>query len=821
MASASITADRPVRRLTLSRQEVVRGTALVRLVASTCTASMCLSALAPVQAQTQTPVLEEIIVTARKRAENLQNVPISASVMFGARLTTSAISTLEELHAHVPNLFMTETAISSNLFIRGIGSGVNQGFEQSVGLYVDGIYHGRAQLTRAPFFDLERVEILRGPQSTLLGKNSVAGALSLVTRRPTDAWEADLTARYAPEFGDAEINGVVSGPLHPRLRGRVALRGRQSDGYMHNVTAGRDEPSRDERALRISLDWDLATHGRLYLKAETASFDVTGRQIEIVEDRPAATGPFTGLTYGQILTGIFQQPAAVLDSRLDYRRNSNGDSSRNDTEGVVLALDWDLGGLTLTSITGHMAYDYQELCDCDFTAANLFRSVFSEDFDQKSQELRFTSPTGKVVQYVTGVYWERGKLEFFDALQIDENSALLALVDANPSIPMPPFPPQPGTVLLGNTASPREFTQQSDVAALFAHATWHAADLWRVSFGGRFTREKKEATRTLTLTNLDTTPLDPQMAPLTVALYNTLFNATPHALAGHRRKDKFMPSLAIEWDATGNVLAYVAATKGFKSGGFDVRSNNPPENPLFPASVGSFMFDDEEALNLEIGTKMVIGGGRAELHAALYSTRYADLQVSMYDGTLGFNVGNAGSATARGLELETRYLITGNLTLSGALALTDFQYRRFFGQCHFGRQPDAPDGINCDYRGKTNQYTPDWSGILSTDWHRPVGRRLQFRWMADLSFTDSYLLSPTLHPDAVQRRHGKFDSRVSVGSREGSWEVAVLGRNLTDEATSRHGNETPLAGSIFGAPGFFYFIDPPRSVALQATFRFR
>ena len=685
---------------------------------------------------------------------------------------------------------------------------------------MDGVYHGRAQLARMPFFDLERIEVLRGPQSTLFGKNSIAGALNLVSREPTDSFEAELSERYEPEFGENELAGIVSGPLTSRLRGRASLRTRESDGYITNSLLSRDEPSRDEDGIRLGLAWDVNDKLSIDFKAESTTFDVTGRQLEIVEDRPAASGPFAGLTYGQILAGVFRQPAAVLDHTRDYRRGSSGDFSNNDTEDGVLTIDWSVGELTLTSITGYSAYDYQELCDCDFTAANVFMAQFSEDFDQQSQELRITSPTGGAFEYLAGVYWQRNEFDFFDSFAVDQNSVLVALVNANPAIPRPPFPPLPGSTLLANTAAPRTFTQQAELAALFAHATWNASERWRVSFGARVTRETKEATRKFSITNLDGTPLNPLTAPLTVVLYNTLFNATPHSLAGEREQTKPMPSMAVEWDVSPSVLAYLSATKGFKSGGFDARSNNPPVNPLFPASRGSFEFDDEEAINLELGTKIRIGGGRGELYGALYDTDYKNLQVSTYDGTLGFNVGNAGEARARGVEVETRYRVTEDFTLIGGLALTDFEYREYFGQCYFGRLPDAPDGINCDYRGMTNQYTPDWSGIVSSDWRVRLGDRLTLRWNVDVRFTDDYLLSPTLNPDAVQDAYAKIDTRVSIGRSDRQWEIALIGTNLTDEETLSHENETPLAGTTFGAPGFFGFVDPPRSFALQGIFRF-
>ena len=204
---------------------------------------LTLTAGAPVRAQ---DVIEEIIVTAQSREQGLQDIPISVSVIPGVKLLESNIQKVQDLQFSVPNFTMTETGISTNIFIRGIGSGINQAFEQSVGYYVDGVHYPRGQQARAPFLDLERVEVLRGPQLILFGKNSVAGALNITTVKPTEVFEGYLTTIY--EFGEEEIitEGAVSGPLTDRLRARVAARFRDADGYVRNLTLSRNEPQRKD-----------------------------------------------------------------------------------------------------------------------------------------------------------------------------------------------------------------------------------------------------------------------------------------------------------------------------------------------------------------------------------------------------------------------------------------------------------------------------------------------------------------------------------------------------------------------------------------------
>ena len=235
--------------------------------------------------------LSEIIVTAQKRSESLQDVPIAVSAVSGTKIAEAGILKIEDLKNYVPTLFMTETAIGNNISIRGIFSGVNPGFEQSVGTYVDGVYRGRPQQTRAPFLDLERVEVLRGPQSILFGKNSVAGALNITTARPTREFDAMVSALYEPRYEEQDISAHISGPFTDRFRGRLAASYRETDGHIHNATLSTEDPSREETAVRAWLEFDVTDTVTASLKAEHGEFDVVGRQIEIDQEVPVQARP--------------------------------------------------------------------------------------------------------------------------------------------------------------------------------------------------------------------------------------------------------------------------------------------------------------------------------------------------------------------------------------------------------------------------------------------------------------------------------------------------------------------------------------------------
>jgi outer membrane receptor protein involved in Fe transport len=657
-----------------------------------------------------------------------------------------------------------------------------------------------------PFLDLERVEVLRGPQSTMFGKNSIAGALNISTARPTESLEAELRLLYEPDFDESKLDGFISGPLSETLNGRLAVRWRDVDGYMHNLTLVRTEPKREERALRGTLSWRPTENLDVTLKLETGTFDVTGLNVEIVEDRPSVFGYFIGFTYAQILQA-FGGDASVANNFQDYRRSSRGDTNDNDTSEYVLSVDysgWD--DLTLTSITAFSAYEAAEPIDIDLTGANVFNGFMGEDYDQFSQELRLTSPSGGDFEWLAGLFYQASDLAYFDSLLVPDTSILVSIIDAaeGPGVGM----------LVANTGTPRTLDQDTATVALFGQATWRVSDRTRLTFGGRLSRDEKTGARKMTITDMEGNPLSPEIDPFTQGLYKALFNMTNHNLRGTRDETRFMPSFSAQHGVSEGAMVYLSYARGAKSGGYDARSNNAPEDG------GTFEFGDEVADSLELGAKLSLAEGRAELNLALFYTEYDDLQVSTYDGVLGYNVSNAARAVSQGLELDGRWLATDRLLFSGAFAWTDFEFKEFQGQCWFGRPPDALDGINCDYAGQTNLLTPEYSGTLSATWFDEFSNGMGFDAALDLLFSGDYLLTPTLDPRFVQDSYVRLNGRLALTLPGGQWEIALVGKNLTDEVIVNYGNYPPLAGPTFGALGFFAFIEQPRSVALQVTWKY-
>jgi outer membrane receptor protein involved in Fe transport len=230
----------------------------------------------------------------------------------------------------------------------------------------------------------------------------------------------------------------------------------------------------------------------------------------------------------------------------------------------------------------------------------------------------------------------------------------------------------------------------------------------------------------------------------------------------------------LQYQFSPRTMAYVAVSRGYKAGGFDARSNRPPPN-------GTFEFEDERATAWEAGVKGESANGRSQGSLTAFVTDYKDLQTSAFDSRIGFNVGN-GSAIVRGIEFNGRWRPVRSLNLSASMALLDFEWTKYNGQCSFGQAPTADDGINCDYKGKTNQLAPEMTGTLSAEHTQLIG---SFKLIStlDVARSSSYLESLNLDPNARQDAFIKLNARIGFGDIADRWQVALIGRNLTDEQT--------------------------------------
>lgn len=767
---------------------------------------LCASGVA--SAQTSEPkILEEVLVTSQKRVQTLQEVPISVAAVTGEKIERMGVENLEDLTAYVPNIHFTETGLSTQMRIRGIGSDNSQGFEQSVGVYKDGIYHSRAQLFRAPMFDVERVEVMRGPQGTLFGKNSIAGAVDIITAKPTDEFEGRISGSYETEFKTKELNGFVSGPLSETLNGRLAVRYYDDPGYMVNTFKNSDEPETEEQSIRGSLAWEASDNLDVLFVAEHDTFDVKGRAIEITQDIASAGG----VTYQQILSGF----GATFDSNLDFRRQSNSpEFSENEIDSLTLRADYQLGDYTITSLTGGLRFEYNENCDCDFTPVDFFHLDMYEDYEQFSQEIRIASPEDTNFSWIAGAFFQTYDQTFNDDFNTPAASPLAPIV-ATRVIPalQPQLPFLQYSPLFPGSRISRRFNQSSDTWAVFVDGTWRATDRLSLNVGARFTEEDKNADKTLNVVDIASGNLinDTNLANIFTYIFRTdTEQGTGHSVAASRSESAFTPALTITFDVNDDVMSYAKISKGFKAGGFDPRTNK----------AARFEFEEEKVTAVELGSKMRFMEGRSELNVAVFHMDYEDLQVSQFDGAVGFNIGNANSTIVQGIEIDGRLQVTNNLTASYGAAMLDFEYEDFTnGNCYFGQEEDFTVGTDefCDYTGLRGVYTPELTLNMGLQYIRPIGS-LEFISGIDVQWVDEQQVHVNLDPRGEIDAYTMLDARLGIEGN--NWGLALLGKNLLDEDIISYSANMPLSERFFATNTYYSFVRRPRTVAVEATFKF-
>lgn len=765
--------------------------------------------------QDQKLKLERIEVTSQRRVESVQDVPISVAALGAEQLDSYSIEKVEDLQFFVPNLSMSETGLSTQTFIRGIGTGNNQGFEQSVVQFVDGVSYARQQLTRAPFFDMERAEVLRGPQSILFGKNAIGGALNFTTA----SVEEDTTGKVSLNLGERgiqEFQGVINGALvESKLYGRLSFRRYEEDGYVYNALLERDEPAREDTTLRLKLKYLLSDSTTIDFKYENNQFETVGRQIEILQDQGNPAAPFDAT-----LAGGFGVTTGIVETDLNYVRRANGDFSNNESDVFALTIKSEFDNFDLEATSAWLEYEFDENCDCDFIGANIFTLPMEEQYEQFSQEFRFASNHSGDIQWQTGFYYQDSSLVFGDFLTFP----IGALGDANSSvIPTAVFAitgsAEQGAALSG-VAADRDFTQDAESMSVFGEIVWSVNDQLKVNIGARWSSEEKEGFRQLDLIDITTGQITTN--PFTPLVTAGLFaiesqQTTGHSLTSDRDETAFDPSIKVQYYVNDDFMLYATASKGSKSGGYDARAN----------TVTSFEFEDEQATAIEFGFKNEFWDKRARLNAAIFFTDYEDLQVSQFDGTLGFVIDNA-DAEIRGIEIDGTVLVTEDITLNYAVAYLDHEFTDYSnGNCYYLQQADTanPDraarfdantGL-CDYTGLSGQYTPEITSNLNLRYVRDLSSDLVLKMNVNYNYTDEQNVHQNLDPEWEIDSIGRVDVNIAIEAE--NWGIELLGANITDEEIVTYAGNSPLSGT-FGADTVYGFIGAPATWSLRGYYHF-
>ena len=589
-----------------------------------------------VQASAQT---KDIVITARKRSESAQRVPISVNAIDGGELARQNIKDLFQAVTVVPGaIFSRAPDDGLALTFRGLGTAArSQAFEQSIALFTDGVFLGKSRLYSVGLFDIDRIEFIKGTQSTLLGKNASLGAISIITRQPGDRPSFEGRAGYEFVDGGYQLDAASDLPISDSAAVRLAAHYNDLDGWVHNDITGHDGPEHKDLGLRATVRADVTNRLRV-----TGSYQYSdNRQI--------------GASY-QLVGGDL--PAIYGDNKLDGHtsqftsKTSSGDTEHRTRSNIAsLKGELDIGSHKLVTQTAYVAYNLHNLDDFDFSPDDSNNFDRREKYHQFTQGIRLESPTRGRVDYMAGVFFLSSH---WNSIETQDWA-------------VPGFPPagSPGPGQLFNGPFVNHFVQDQKAYSAFASATWHIAPALRASGGLRYTRETKDIVFGRVA-----------LPPFTVwnSIANPPFDPTPLS-----HKSSFVDGNAsVEYDLGRNAMAYASFGHGSKSGGY-VETNTvavpPPllvDGKVPPALVAAGVaIKDESVRDYEVGIKSYLFDRRLRFNVAAFDTEIKNFQDTVFTGgALGFITFN-GPARSRGVEVESAARLGQHLQLDGGLTYAD------------------------------------------------------------------------------------------------------------------------------------------------------
>ncbi|WP_317929464.1 TonB-dependent receptor [Halioxenophilus sp. WMMB6] len=720
--------------------------------------------------------LEEVVVTAQKRAQDMQDVPIAVTAMNAEMLKEAGITNVNDVAVRTPGFSMGEfNPTQPQLYIRGIGSngdGAANG-EQSVAMFVDGIYVPRSAGTGLELFDIQTIEVLRGPQGTLWGKNAIGGAINITTKKPSQEFEAGVEVT-AGNLGLKQVRGMVNGPLMGEVAGKVSFNSKQRDSYISSVYNPDAEFGEvDSQSLRGQLS---------FLASENLEFLLTANY---GEDERTGAG---SMTDGGMTSMVVD--AAVADGfvpRADFHENYSNfsGSTTSDNKGVSLQADWQLENFDVTSLTSYTENSASFFFNPFGIAPELFSnygplatnvlgplggvdliSTMTEESSLMSQELRLSGGNDNFT-WQTGVYYSVEDVVRDEGAIANAPAFFIASLGIGGALAYSP-----------NQSSTVQDNVTTSIAA-FGEMTFMLSDKLDLILGARFTEETKEYENYATLTALAST------APV-IENYleddNTWRSPTYKAVVTYRFDD--------------DIMSYLSIASGFKSGGFDYIGATETK-PLVP-------FDEETAINYELGVKSVLLDKTLRLNAALFRTDYQDLQVLQQfpcDECGAFPpliTKNAGEAVSQGLELEMTYLVGEHLSFGGSYAYLDATYKELGGDLSIYEGNVLRNAPKNAYTANVGYETELKGGYLKA--------RLEYihKEKAHQSLEN--------YEEAAIPEYRLFNGRIAYTSSNEAWELALWGKNLLDEEYYIHNFNSPSFGST-------HIAATPRSYGLSLTWK--
>lgn len=694
------------------------------LAAAILVASLPATALA----QSGQSVIEEVVVTAQKREQSMQDVSVAVSAFSGDAIEKMGFEEGLDITQQVPNMnffAIFGEASSPSVSLRGISLvNFSDSWESPVSIYVDDVYRGNPAGSAIQLFDLARVEVLRGPQGTLYGRNTTGGLVHYVSNKPTDQLDATASLSYG-SYDEAIVEGALGGPISDGIRGRVAVKSTTNDGWQTNTVDGEKLNDTDSLGYRAQLEFDLGSRADLLLNVHGSEADqqsVGFAHMGYLEsaDAGAATcstsaiqnGKCTSVTFGltgeQAVNGKFD-PEHVASSA------SDGLSTEIDTFGVSAHLNWDIGdNLTFTSITAYEELDKFLQDDGDGTAVIFFDEQYSVDAEQYTQEFRL-SGGGTDSKWVAGLYY------------YEDDRGLLT---------------EAPTTADGLWHRER-VTLDTTSWALFGQYEWDLSQTLTLIAGARYTDEERDFSQ--------------DSGPSFYDIINTTGDLSEDAVTGR---------LGLDWRPQDDTLLYASLSTGFKSGGFSGSYN---ASLAATEPVGS-----EDIINFEVGYKATLLDGRLRLNAAAFTYEVQDYQAQVFltvaDGSV---ITNAGDVTGTGAEVEVTAQVTENFELIGGVGLleTEFDSEQLFFV--------AGDEYTLD--GNELPSAPELTWNLVARYYIGLGNAGELSLQADYAWQDEHFLQIENDPYSHHDSYGIANARISWLSPSARWTVEAFVKNAADE----------------------------------------
>ncbi len=796
---------------------------------------------APASAQSELDGLEEIVVTAQKRAQNIMDVPIAISAISGAQIQESGLKDMFDLQQNVPGLIVSQsqTTTSSNFSIRGIGSTSNNfGVESSVGLYVDGVYRSRQSSMVNELIDVQAAEILRGPQGTLFGKNTASGAINIRTVAPSTTESNAFLEASGGDFGLTRISGATNIPLSDNLAFRGTVYSSQRDGFVDDDVFGKDVYNdRNRFGLRMQLGYESDNDFNMRIIADYSEIDEVccvglSRVDGLFAHDLLAQGQFVpgpdfilALLGGTVYTD-FPYPAGLFPPNVitgvgfeDFRTTTNHlPLSQNEDSGLSVEMNKTFGnGITLTSVTAYRSFDTLDEIDADFTNSDLVNRINIASQDSISQEFRLAGEFGESSHWVGGAYY------FSQGIDSNTNTtggihlqpyvligqpALQDLIDGvnqvsaltGGAVP-PAADPFPADIFSDDIVN-----QEHSGFAVFGQIDWAISEAVTLTLGARYTDEEKDIDARYTQTNNGPAP---DLAAIGLNLFyaatgNPLFDPVPLLAVAEPNSgwggylfaplsprsdvletlsdDQVTGTAKLSWFASDSSMFYASFATGFKAGGTNADRIYPSQSQLF---------NPETSESLEIGFKGDIGD-TFRLSIAAFMTDYDDFQANAFEGG-GFNLRNAGKIETQGLEIEALWQATATLTVQSYYAKNEGEYKTFKDATCWDATPfhTGVAQATCDLDGFAMAYNPEDRFFLGVTKTFPMGNNELFV-RAEYTYTSDSLTDGDVDPLTTQDAYGLVNVRLGLNIDSWNSNITLWGRNVTDERFFRQSFDPPL-----------------------------